>query len=107
MRTWFGFERLGGGRPVRGHDGADGRLGVEPVRIDVDAELLERLEVGAPLNDLIGFLDGAHARSRRRLMPSSTPLTKGTASSELKARASSRASLMMTVAGVSRSWRNS
>jgi len=96
-----GLERLAGGRSMCVDDGADRRLRVEAVGVDVDAELFERVQIGAPLDDLIGLLDGANARSSLRLMPSRTPFTNGTASSELKARASSRASLMITVAGVS------
>ena len=101
VRTWLASSASPVADPWSRDDGADRRLRVEAMRVDVHAELLERVEVGAPLNDLIGFLDGAHARSSRRLMPSRTPLTNGTDSSELKARASSRASLMITVAGVS------
>jgi hypothetical protein len=32
----------------------DGAGGFEPPRVDVDAELLERFEIGATLRDLIG-----------------------------------------------------
>ena len=59
-----GFERIAGGSTVCRDDGTDRGLRVEAVRVDVHAELLERIQVGAPLDDLIGFLDGAHALGR-------------------------------------------
>ena len=55
----------------------------------------------APLNDLIGFLDGVHSRVSVRRTASRTPLMNRTESSALKVRASSSDSLMITFAGVS------
>ena len=102
-----GVERLAGLRAVRPDDRVDRRLRVEAVRIRTDAELAQLLEIGAPLDDLIGFVDGRHSRSKRRRMASRMPLMNRTESSLLNVRASSSASLMMTRAGVSASCRNS
>ena len=77
------------------------RLRIEPMRVRIDAELAQLLEIGAPLNDLIGFFGGGHSRSKRRRIASRMPLMNRTESSLLKVRASSSASLMMTRAGVS------
>ena len=83
-----------------------GVVRLEALRIRIDAELLQRLEIGPALDDLIGFLC-AHSRLSVRRTASSMPLMNRTDSSALKVRASSSASLMMTFAGVSGSCRNS
>ncbi len=72
----------------------------------IDAELLELLKIGAALNDLIGLVC-AHSRDSVRRIASRMPLMKRTESSALNDRASSRASLMITLPGVSGSCRNS
>ena len=92
-------------RAVLGDDDIDRRLAVEPVRIDVETEPAKRVEVGAPLCNLIRFL--VHARSSLRRMASRTPLMNRTDSSPQKVWASSRASLITTFAGVAGSCSNS
>ena len=82
-------------------DGVDRGVDLEAARIRLDPELLQLLEVRAPLDDLIRFLDCVHSRPSVRLTASSTPLMNRTESSVLKVRASSSASLMITFAGVS------
>ena len=96
-----GLELLRGTVAMLGHDRIGRRVGLEAVGIRIDAELLELLEIGAPLNDLIGFLECVHSRVNVRRTASSTPLMNRTESSVLKVRASSSASLMITFAGVS------
>src|SRR5207249_3781210 len=91
-----GLELLRGPVAMLGHDRVDRRAGLEAVGIRIDAELPELLEIGAPLNDLIGFLECVHSRVNVRRTASSTPLMNRTASSVLKVRASSSASLMIT-----------
>ena len=50
------LQLLGGTVAVLGDNRIDRRVHVNASRIRIDAELLQLLEVGAPLNDLIGFL---------------------------------------------------
>ena len=92
----LGVERLAGLLAVRPDDGVDGRLRIEAVRVRTDAELAQLLEIGAALDDLIGFFGRGHSRSKRRRIASRMPLMNRTESSLLKVRASSSASLMMT-----------
>src|SRR5262245_45738773 len=101
------LERFRGSVAVRGDDGRD-RLGaIETVGIGRSAEIGDGFEVLPSLLNLLVFLahdDAGPAaispRSIRSLTASSTPLTKGTASSVLKRRASSIASSMTTAGGV-------
>src|SRR5262249_9149245 len=102
-RLELGARRLA----VLAHQRVDRRLRIEPSRIRIDAEPAQLFEIGAPLRDLIGFLDCAHVRASLRRIASSMPLMKRTDSSPLKVRASSSASLMMTLPGVSGWCRNS
>ena len=71
----------------------------------VDAELLQLLEVRAPLPQQVGLAQSSFGHQSASCSSfrtaSSTPLTNPTASSPLNVRASSIASLMTTFAGVS------
>ena len=100
------LELLGGPGAVFGDDRTNRHAVFEPPRIGIDTELLELLEIGAALNNLIGLVC-AHSRDSVRRIASRMPLMKRTESSALKDRASSSASLMMTLPGVSGSCRNS
>jgi len=105
--AWIAVLLAAAARAVLGDERVDGRLGVEAAWVDVDAERANLVEVGPPLADLIGFLFHAHSRPRVLRTPSRMPLMNRTDSSPLKVRASSRASLMITLPGVSGWWRNS
>src|SRR4029078_5832191 len=100
------FEFFRGLVSVFGDDGANRDAVFEPPRILFDAELYELLKICAALNDLVRLVC-AHSRDNVRRIASRTPLMKRTESSALNDRASSSASLMITLPGVSCSWRNS
>src|SRR5262245_26297189 len=107
-KVWLRLVKLlAGAVLVLPNTGLNRRVRLEAMRIRVDAELLQFVEIGAALNDLIGFLQCAHSRESDRRTASRTPLMKRTESSVLNVRASSSASLMMTFAGVDGSCRNS
>jgi hypothetical protein len=57
----FGRELVGRPPAVRRHHVADGLRPRERVRVGIDAKPRQRLEIGAPLRDLIGFLAGVLA----------------------------------------------
>src|SRR6185503_802245 len=100
------LEFLGGLGAVFGDDRANRHAVFESPRIGIDTELFELLEIGAALNNLIGLVC-AHSRDSVRRIASRMPLMKRTESSALNDRASSSASLMITLPGVSGSCRNS
>ena len=91
---------------VIGHQRRDWSAGIEASRVDIDTELLQLGEIGAALDYLIGVVC-AHSRESVRRMASRMPLMKRTESSALNDRASSSASLMITLPGVSGSCWNS
>src|SRR5690349_11494595 len=53
---------------VLGDDGCDGCLGFETMRVWLDTELRQLLEIRATLRNLIGFFTCAHSRSSVRRM---------------------------------------